>query len=417
MVLAHRTVLHAAAVVLVVAGVTAQVVRPLMPDLGALPAPSRWFDPAYLARAAAYRRPLYAAELVALGVRVGVPCLVAFTGRGRQVVNRIVERIGPHRPARAAACVVVIVVALTDLALLPLTFWTDYIHEGAFGFRTQGLSGWARDWAVTAGLDWVTVGGVALGGWTLARRLERLWPPVASLGVAALIVLFALAAPRVIEPLFVQTRPLEAGPVRTEVERVLVRAGVRVDHILVGDASRRTTKENAYVSGLGATRRVVLSDTLLAERTPAEVGLVLAHEVGHLRGADILRRALLGGAGAVVLMYGLAALVRWRAASGRQDGQADPRAAAVVVAVAVLAGVLGMPLALASSRRAEVAADLASLDLTADPAVYEAVHIDLVRANLADPAPPGWATVLWRTHPSPVARLAMGEHWPFPAQR
>jgi STE24 endopeptidase len=409
----YRNAPHGAAAVLIITGLAAQIARPFVPDLGALPSPSRWFDPAYLARVAAYQQPLYAAAAVALGLRVAVPCLVAFTGRGRRVIDSIAERIGPHRPARAAVCIVVLVVALTDLVLLPLTFWAEYIHEGTFGFRTQGLSGWARDWAITVGLSWVMLGGVALGGWTLVRRLERLWPPIVGLGAAALIVLVALVAPWVLEPLFVQTRPLEAGPIRAEVERILTRADVQIDRILVGDASRRTTKENAYVSGLGTTRQVVLSDTLLAEQTPAEVGIVLAHELGHLRGADDVRGALLGGAGMVLLVYGLGALVRWRAATGRQDGQADPRAAAIVVAVAVLAGVLVMPLKLAFSRQAEAAADLVALNLTADPATYQAVHIDIARANLVDPAPPRWVRAFWMTHPSTVARLEMGERWPL----
>ena len=402
---------------MVIAGLAAQVARPLAPDLGSLPPPTRWFDPAYLARAAAYRQPLYAAAIVALVVRVAVPWLVALTARGRRVVDWIVDRIGAHRPARAAACVAVAVVALTDLMLLPLAFWTDYVHERAFGFQAQAPSGWARDWAVTTGLGLIAAGGIALGGWMIARRLQRSWPPVVALGATGLLLLFALAAPLAIEPLFIQTRPLEAGPIYDEVERILARADMRVERIVVGDASRRTTKQNAYVSGLGSTRRVVLSDTLLVEQAPAEVGLVLAHEFGHLLAADDVRGALLGGAGMVVLAYALAALVRWRAATGRQDGQADPRAAAVVVAVAVLVGVLGAPLKLIASRRAEAAADLASLNLTADPATYRAVHLNIAHANLADPAPPGWVAALRMTHPSTVARLEMGERWPFLAGR
>ena len=413
---ARKNVLHGVAVVLVVAGLAAQVVGPAPPDLGAIPAPSRWFDSAYLARAAAYRRPLYATALLALVVRVAIPCLIAFTKRGQRAVDWIVGRVGPHRPARAAASVVLVVVVLTDLVLLPLAFWDSFIHEGAFGFRTQGLLGWARDWTVTAVLGWLVVGGVVLGGWALVRRLEWLWPPVVGLGAAGLIMLFALTSPLIIEPLFLRTRLLEAGPIRAEVQRILVRADVQIDRILVGDASRRTTKENAYVSGLGGTRQVVLFDTLLTERTPAETGLVLAHELGHLRHGDIIRAALLAGAGAITLMYGLAVLLQWRATTGRQEDQADPRAAAVVVTVAVLATVLGMPLALVFSRRAEAAADLYALNLTADPATHEALQINLARANLADPAPPGWVTALWMTHPSTVARLEMGRRWPFPAE-
>lgn len=410
---AVAVLVHGAAAVLLVVGLVAQVVRPLAPELGSLPDPTRWFDAAYLARARAYRYPLYAAGVVALVAGVAIPCLVALTAPGRGLVERIVQKVGAGRPARAAATVMVAVVALTDLVLLPVSFWAGFVHEGAYGFRTQGLAGWTRDWVVAAGLSWAAVGALALAGWTLVRRLPRWWAPVAGLGAAALTATLTLAAPLVLEPLFFDTRPLEPGPVRAEVEQVLTRADARVDQILVADASRRTTKQNAYVSGLGATRRVVLYDTLLSGRTPDEVALVIAHELGHVRHADVARAVLLAGAGAVVLAYGLAVLVRWRAATGRQDGEADPRAAAVVVAVVVLASVLVMPLERAVSRRAEAAADLAALNLTADPATFIAMNAGLARANLADPIPPPFVKALWMTHPSALARLAMGERWPL----
>jgi STE24 endopeptidase len=269
-----------------------------------------------------------------------------------------------------------------------------------------------RDWSIAAGLSWLAIAVMALGGWTLARRLPRLWAPVAAFGAAGLTVVLAVIAPVVLEPLFLRTRPLEPGPVRDEVERVLERADVETDRILVADASRRTTKENAYVSGLGATRHVVLYDTLLAGRTPPEVGLVLAHELGHVRHADVARGVLLAGAGAVAGTYGLALLMGWRARRGCQDGPADPRAAAVVMAAVVLASVVVMPLERAVSRRAEAAADLAALELTQDPATYMDAQVGIARASLSDPAPPAWVNVLWLTHPPPLARLAMGLQWP-----
>ena len=408
-----RALAHGAAAALVVAGVVAQVFRPLAPALGPLPSPERWFDTAHLERVAAYHQPLYAVALAALAVRVAVPCLAAFSNVGRRRVDWMVARVGARRPARAAAAVVVAVVALTDVVLLPIAFWAGYVHERAFGFQTQGPAGWFRDWAVATAISWLTVALLTLGGWTLVRRLPRSWPAAAGLTGAVLTAVTALGSPLVLEPLFLSTRSLEPGPVRAEVGRVLEAADLEVGQILVADASHRTTKENAYVSGLGATRRIVLYDTLLTGRPPPEVGLVLAHELGHVRNADIVRAVLLAGAGTVVLAYGLAGLVRWRARRGRQDGQADPRAAAVVLTAVVIAGVLALPVQQAASRRIEAAADLAALNLTQDPSTYVSMHLGLARSNLTDPAPPTSVTFLWKSHPPPVARLAMGERWPF----
>jgi hypothetical protein len=168
-----RVLVHAAAGALLAAGLVAQLVRPLAPDLGALPDLGRWFDAAYLVRSHAYRGPLYAAGLVALGLRVAVPLAVAFTPAGRRVVERVVARVGANRPARAAAAVALGIAAATELVLLPLAFWASYVHEGAFGFRTQGLVGWARDHAIGVAIGWIATVVVVLGAWSLARRLPR----------------------------------------------------------------------------------------------------------------------------------------------------------------------------------------------------------------------------------------------------
>jgi STE24 endopeptidase len=399
-------------VLVVAAGVGAQLVRPLAPDLGPPPDAGRFFDAAYLRLVESYRRPIYAALLAALLVRIAVAALVALTPVGRRLTARVVATVGAARPARAAAAVVVGVVALTDVVLLPLAFWLGYVHEGRYGFRTQGLGGWARDWLVTAVPAWLAVGVLALAGYALARRLPRAWPAVAGLAAGAASVVVVFAAPLVLEPLQFRLTPLPAGPVRGAVEAVLDRAGVDVDALLVADASRRSTKQNAYVSGLGATRRVVLYDTLLAERAPDEVGVVLAHELGHRVHGDLARTALLGAAGSVAAGAVLAAVVRRRAARGRQDGQVDPRAAAVVVLVALLLNTAALPVQAFVSRRAEAAADLAALRFTRDPQTYLELTANLARANLGDPAPPGWAYVLWFSHPTTTARLELGVRWP-----
>ncbi|MEX0659505.1 MAG: M48 family metalloprotease [Egibacteraceae bacterium] len=404
-------VAHALAAAVVVIGLVVQIVRPLAPDLGPAPPANQWFDPAHLQLVGAYRGPLYAVGATALLLRLAVPCAVAFTPAGRRLSDAVVRRVGEHRPARAAAAVVLLVVVGTDLVVLPLVFWATFVHEGAFGFRTQGVAGWAYDWAVGVVPAWAVVGGLVVGGYSLARRVPRGWPPIAGLAATALTAGLVFGAPLVLEPLRFSTEPLPEGPVRIEVERILDRAGESVDRIVTADASRRTTKRNAYISGLGATGRVVLYDTLVARQPPAEVGVVLAHEIGHAQHADLARGTVFAGAGLITLVYLLAGVVRRRVASGRQASAADPRAAAVVLAIVVLAGAVALPVQNAASRRAEAAADLAALRITGEPSTYLDLIDGLARANLSDPRPPRWAQHLWSSHPPPTARLEMGRRW------
>jgi STE24 endopeptidase len=119
------------------------------------------------------------------------------------------------------------------------------------------------------------------------------------------------------------------------------------------------------------------------------------------------------GAAIVLLCYVLAAVARAATRRGRLDGAADPRGAALALAVVVVFNLVTQPVQMWVSRRAEAAADYAALQLTADPDTYLATKEELARANLSDPAPPRWTYVLWSSHPSTVERLTMGERWPF----
>ena len=147
---------------------------------------------------------------------------------------------------------------------------------------------------------------IALVG--LARAFPSWWPAVAA-PLAALAVLgIGFVAPVVLEPLFNRFEPLADEALARDLRGLGERAGVPVREVLVADASRRTTKVNAYVSGLGSTRRVVLYDTLLARSTPAELRLVVAHELGHRRYRHPAKATALGMVGAAV-----AVVVLWAA--------------------------------------------------------------------------------------------------------
>ena len=331
-------------------------------------------------RARRYHRPLYAALFA--GLAVNAAALVALT---------LVDLPLPWwaevvaGPALAIAC--------TWAVGLPLAWW-QLGHERAWGFSTQSTAGWwadrARSLAVGLAFGIPAVGGLL----ALAHLFPHGWPWVAAAAASALALLVSFVAPVVLEPVFNRFRPLE-GELADRVRQTAERAGVPVREVLVADASRRTTKQNAYVSGIGRTRRVVVWDTLL-DAPPAEVELVVAHELGHRRMRHVQQGTILAMAGAV-LFVAVLRLIR---------PHPEPHDAALVMLVGALLELPALPLEAALSRRWERAADRFSLAVTGDPAVFEAVHRRLALANLADLAPPKWLYYAFFSHPTPPQRLA-----------
>jgi STE24 endopeptidase len=178
---------------------------------------------------------------------------------------------------------------------------------------------------------------------------------------------------------------------------------VPVREVLVADASRRTTKVNAYVSGIGRTRRVVLFDTLLQAADPGAVQVVVAHELGHRRDGHVAKLTLLAMAGAAV-----AVAVLW-AVLGTRMG--DPRTLPEALLLLLALELVGLAPGAWLSRRFERAADRCSLDLTEEPSAFARAHLELARRNLSDLEPPRLVYLLLFSHPTPPERLALGRAW------
>jgi STE24 endopeptidase len=198
------------------------------------------------------------------------------------------------------------------------------------------------------------------------------------------------------------------GPLRDALLGLAVRDGVPVKDVLVADASRRTRAVNAYVSGLGPTRRIVVYDTLLERADPAEVASVVAHELGHARDGDVVTGTVLGAlgaAGAVIVVYLVGSWSGLLRLAG-VESVAEPRSVGLLMALAALAGLVSGPLGNALSRRIEARADAHALALTDDPATFEAMEARLSTVNLADPDPPRFEHLLFASHPATVERMA-----------
>ena len=350
-------------------------------------------------RAAAYHRPLYLALVVDTALGAGVLALLAWGWPGR----RLFSVVGSLPTVAAAAAYAALVVSVTALVEFPLAFWRGWLRERRFGFSTQRLRGWLGDRAKGLGLSVALAAGAWAAAVALARALPGWWavPAGAALALAVLVVSFG--APVVLEPLFTRFVPLEDEAVAAEVRSLAARAGVPVSGVLVANASRRTTRVNAYISGLGRTRRVVLFDTLLGAADTRELRLVVAHELGHRRERHVAKLTLLGMAGAAAAVAVFWAVLGTRVASPREL----PAALLLLLAFELA----GMPAAAWLSRRWERRADRCSLELTGDAEAFERTHLELARRNLSDLEPPRLAYVLLFSHPTPPERLAFGRAW------
>jgi STE24 endopeptidase len=229
------------------------------------------------------------------------------------------------------------------------------------------------------------------------------WALPAAAALALAVLLLSFVAPVLLEPLFNRFRPLDDETLAASLRRLSERAGVPVRDVLVADASRRTTKVNAYVSGIGRTRRVVLFDTLLRGADPAAVEVVVAHELGHRREGHVAKLTLLAMAGAAVAVLVLWAVLGTRVA----DPRTLPEALLLLLALELAALAPGAWL----SRRFERAADRWSLELTEEPAAFARAHVELARRNLSDLEPPRPVYLLLFSHPTAPERLALGRAW------
>jgi Zn-dependent protease with chaperone function len=351
------------------------------------------FTDAEVERARRYHRPLYAALAVDAALGFGVLAALAYSRVGDWLYEPLESWPWPLRTVAYAA----VVVGVAALVRLPLAFWRGYVYERRWGFSTQSLRGWMVDRAKGLALAVVLTALPVLALVAVARAFPRAWPLVAAPGAALFVLVLGLLAPLVLEPVFNRFAPLSDEELAAELRAVAKRAEVPIREVLVADASRRSTKVNAYVSGLGSTRRVVLFDTLLARSRPRELELVLAHELGHRRFRHPAKATVFGMAGAVV-----AVLVLWAAI----DDPGNPTVAPLVLLVGSLLELVGLPFQTAISRRWERQADRFSLELTDDRAAFVGVHRALAEANLADLDPPRWLYRLIFTHPTPPERIA-----------
>lgn len=344
-----------------------------------------------------FRRPQRLLGLASLLLELSVLVALAWWAPPR------LARLWPRHPllvsaAAGAAISLSLVIVTLPVGLIALERAVD------FGLSHQGPEDWLIDRARGAAVGAVMAAGGAMLAVFMFRRLGKRWWIGGGALIAVYAIVFTWLAPLYIAPLFNRFEPLPNGPQRQEILRLAESAGVQINDVMVVDAARRSSSINAYVTGLGSSRRVVIYDNALDHLEMGEMRAILAHELSHVKGRDVQRGVLwvilVAPLGALVVQGAAIALVRLR--GGQETGAAIVPALALCLTVAVLFfGVPGREL----SRQLETRADSFALELTRDPEAFIDLQTHLARTNLSDPDPnPVWR-YLFATHPPTIERI------------
>lgn len=304
-----------------------------------------------------------------------------------------------------------VVVAVYEAGALPLAWYAGFALERRYGLSRQRAPEWLTDHLKAAALRLVFTTAAAV--W-VAAWLER-WPGgwwlAAWLGAVAASVGIAWAAPVLLLPLFYRFVPMADARLRQRLLALAARAGTPAIDILEWRLSDRTSRANAAVTGLGRTRRIVVSDTLVADYEPDEVEVVVAHELAHHVRRDA--RVALAVQAAIAAAAFLLSDAVLRAASGPLGLAGGPASAGLPVVALVVLSVewMAAPVVNAVSRAHERRADRFAIELTGNAAAFGTAMRRLGAGNLAEETPGALARAFFHTHPLVGERLAAARSW------
>ncbi|MFO7692034.1 MAG: M48 family metalloprotease [Vicinamibacterales bacterium] len=366
-------------------------------------------------KATRYHRLRRRALLMAGAWRAFLLAFLAVSGLAHALRDAAAAVAGPfpallHLPLTVLVLVAVVAL-ISELGELPMAFFAGFTLERRYGLARQPASSWLRDHVKAAAISLVFLGAAAVWSYLwLAAAPGRWWVP-AWAGIVLAGIVTTWAAPVVLLPLFFRFKPMPDGDLRGRLLALAAKAGVPALGVFEWTTSDRTSRANAALTGIGRTRRIILSDTLLGDYTPEEVEAVLAHEVAHHANHDIWRGLAVDGA--ALLGAFLAADAALGAAAGPfgLQGLSDPAGLPVAGLAMTAVAWLASPLQNAVSRALERRADLAALELTRNAGAFVSAMRRLGARNLAEESPSLSARLLFHTHPPIAERIAFANAW------
>jgi len=345
---------------------------------------------------------------------LGFLALLIATPLTRRITDRC-ERLVGGRWLPALFVVGILFFAAQALLHFPLSF-ARFRQSQAWGMTSRDLPQWLADYAKSLAVGAVEAAILLVCFYSLMRWFPRRWWLAATALGAVLAAAYAMLLPVVIEPIFNDFAPLSQtswAHLEPMVRELVDRAGVPVEEVLVVDASRQTNHSNAYFTGFGATRRIVLYDTLLKGHSPDEIASIVGHELGHWRENHIYKGIALALGGAMIGFFVLSRILLWALGRGALALRcpSDPAGLPLVALLIVLGSWIVAPVENAIARSFERQADQAALELAHQPEAFIEAERKLAINNKSNVAPNPFSIWLFASHPSPVERILMAKTW------
>ena len=290
---------------------------------------------------------------------------------------------------------------------IPFSLYKNFSIEKRYGFNTLTGKLWLTDWIKSAVISTLLLSIIAAAALFLVQYTPQWW----WLWVWLVFLLFSIflmyVSPYLIEPLFFKFEPVQIEGLEEEIRALMGKAGLKVGNVFQVDASKRSRHSNAYFSGIGRVKRIVLFDTLLESMSPKEIIAVLAHEVGHWKKKHVLKRIILTETVALGTLFLAHKLLAWEGLPGvigLQGGSFYVR----LVILGFLGSLLMFPLTPALSllsRKHESQADRYACELTRRPLDLASALIKLSKENLANLHPHPLYAAFYYSHPPVVQRV------------
>ena len=348
------------------------------------------------------------ARLGMVDLAVGALLLLALTlGGALQALHDAWLRVFDAGSHAQGIALIVSVALISGLIDLPLSLYRTFVIEARYGFNKMTLRLFFADLAKQ------TLLGAALGLplllcvlWLMQRMGEQWWLYVWVTWMAFNLLVLTVY-PTLIAPLFNKFTPLDNADLKTRIEALLAKCGFKARGLYVMDSSRRSSHGNAYFTGFGASKRIVLFDTLIARLAPAEIEAVLAHELGHFKHRHVLKRmaALFTMSLGFLWLLGHAMKQDWFYAGLNVQAHSTALALLLFFLVVPVFTFLLHPLTSLYSRKHEYEADAY--------AAHQASGGDLIRAlvklyqdNAATLTPDPLYSAFYDSHPPALARIA-----------
>jgi STE24 endopeptidase len=291
---------------------------------------------------------------------------------------------------------------------IPFSLYHTFRIENRYGFNTITGRLWLEDLLKSTILSVVLLCLLVSGAFLLIRWSPGFWWLWVWAFVSTVTIFLMYLSPYVIEPLFYKFSPVGEEGLEEEIRAMMEKAGVKVSRVMQVDASRRSRHSNAYFTGIGRVKRIVLFDTLLTQMNHREILAILAHELGHWKNGHILKRLILIESGELLLFYLAFRLLEWGGLPGL-IGLAQASFPAQLVILMFLGSLVAFPFTPLSSwlsRRHEWQADRFACELSGAPDALATALIKLSGENLANLHPHPIYAKFYYSHPPVVERVS-----------